>query len=188
MKLSKTQINISKTISYALRHKPEEFGLTLDNEGWVDIDVFIEAFANHSHPIHISENDIKAIIDSSEKKRFEISNGKIRATYGHSTKSRIEFSETVPPDILYHGTSHKAIDNIRHEGLKPMNRQYVHLSSDFKTAIIVGSRHDKNPIILTIDSKRMHLDGFKFFHSAHDGTWMCEKVAPEYIIFKNINL
>lgn len=182
MKLSKTQINISKTISYALRHKPEEFGLTLDNEGWVDIDVFIEAFAKYRQPIHISENDIKAIIDSSEKKRFEISNGKIRATYGHSTKSRIEFSETVPPNILYHGTSHKAIDNIKHEGLKPMNRQYVHLSSDFKTARIVGSRHDKNPIILTVDSKKMYLDGFKFFHSAHDGTWMCEKVTPDYII------
>ena len=83
MKLSKTQINISKTISYALRHKPEEFGLTLDSEGWVDIDVFIEAFANYRQPIHISENDIKAIIDSSEKKRFEISNGKITVWGGN---------------------------------------------------------------------------------------------------------
>ena len=30
------------------------------------------------------------------------------------------------------------------EGLKPMNRQYVHLSQDKETAYLVGSRHDQN--------------------------------------------
>lgn len=63
-----------------------------------------------------------------------------------------------------------------------MNRQYVHLSADIATAKKVGMRHDRNPVILTVDAAKMHSDGFKFFHSANDGTWMCESVPSEYII------
>lgn len=62
-----------------------------------------------------------------------------------------------------------------------MNRQYVHLSSDIATAMKVGERHDRNPVILTIDAAKMHADGMKFFHSVNDGTWMCENVPFRYI-------
>lgn len=182
MKLSKQQIAASKAMSYALRHKPEEFGLVLDKEGWVDIKAFCAALAGHKGGVSLTEEDIAQIIAGSEKKRFEMSGGKIRATYGHSTENKIEFSPTVPPSVLYHGTSNRALDSIRKNGLLPMGRQYVHLSSDVATARKVGERHDRNPAILTVNAAKMHVDGFKFFHSANDGTWMCEKVPFCYVV------
>ena len=182
MKLSNKQVAASKTMSYALRHRPEEFGLVLDKEGWVDIKTFCAALAGHKDGVSLTEEDIAQIIAGSEKKRFEMSNGKIRATYGHSVESRIEFTPSVPPPVLYHGTSNRALDSIRKDGLLPMNRQYVHLSSDVATARKVGERHGKNPVILTVDAAKMHADGMKFFHSANDGTWMCENVPFRYIV------
>jgi putative RNA 2'-phosphotransferase len=62
-----------------------------------------------------------------------------------------------------------------------MSRQYVHLSSDFNTAVAVGMRHDRNPVVLSVDSARMAKEGFRFFHSANDGTWMCDNVPAGYI-------
>ena len=182
MKLSNKQVTASKTMSYALRHRPEEFGLVLDKGGWVDVKTFCAALACHKGGVSLTEEDIAQIIAGSEKKRFEMSGGKIRATYGHSTESRIEFTPAVPPAVLYHGTSNKALDSIRKIGLLPMNRQYVHLSSDIATARKVGERHDRNPAILTVDAAKMHADGVKFFHSANDGTWMCENVPFRYIV------
>lgn len=182
MKLSKQQISASKTMSYALRHRPEEFGLVLDNEGWVNIKTFCAALAGRKGGVSLTEEDIAQIIAGSEKKRFEMSGGKIRATYGHSTENKIEFSPAVPPAVLYHGTSNRVLDSIRKNGLLPMNRQYVHLSSDIATARKVGERHDRNPVILMVDAAKMHADGMKFFHSANDGTWMCEKVPFRYIV------
>ena len=111
-----------------------------------------------------------------------MSGGKIRATYGHSMENKIEFTPSVPPSVLYHGTLNRVLDSIRKNGLLPMNRQYVHLSSDVATARKVGERHDRNPAILTVDAAKMHADGFKFFHSANDGTWMCEKVPFRYVV------
>ena len=180
--MNKKLVDISKTVSYALRHKPEEFSLKLDKEGWVDFDVFCKALAEHTPATYVDKKTVEKIIAESEKKRFELVDGKIRATYGHSISTKIEFKESIPPNILFHGTSHKAYDLICKEGLKPMNRQYVHLSVDAATARKVGARHDRNPVILVIDSPKMYSDGFKFFHSANDGTWMCESVPAKYII------
>ena len=181
MNLSKQETQASKTISYALRHKPEEFGLKLDKEGWTDIAALCEALASHKPATYVTKQTIEHIIACSEKKRFEIAGDKVRATYGHSIASKIEFKESVPPNVLFHGTSHSAYKKICRIGLKPMNRQYVHLSADVETARKVGMRHDKNPVILAIDALKMKSDGFKFFHSANDGTWMCEAVPSKYI-------
>ena len=35
---------VSKSMSYVLRHKPDAIGITLDPNGWVDVDVLIAAF------------------------------------------------------------------------------------------------------------------------------------------------
>lgn len=77
-------------------------------------------------------------------------------------------------------TTHKAINNIMIEGLKPMSRQYVHLSVDIDTAKIVGSRRDNNPIILTIDAKKAYEDGIKFY-VGNEKIWLSEYVPPKYI-------
>ena len=180
--MTKTQTKISKAVSYALRHRPDEFGLKLDAEGWVDIYDLTKAVSKNLQ-FAIGREDIEEIISLSEKKRFEISGDRIRATYGHSFDSKIEFKPVEPPEFLYHGTSERAWESIKQEGLKPMNRQYVHLSSDKATAEKVALRHDKKQvIILTVNSGQMHKDGFKFFHSANDGTWMCEAVPTKYIL------
>src|SRR5947209_10411353 len=34
---------LSKTISHALRHKPADYGLTLDSEGWVPVPALLAA-------------------------------------------------------------------------------------------------------------------------------------------------
>ena len=180
--MDKQLVSISKILSYALRHKPEEFNIKLDKEGWIDIDILCKAIACCKSKMHISKETIEKIIAESEKKRFEISGNKVRATYGHSFSAKIEFKESVPPNILFHGTSHDAYKKICKEGLKPMNRQYVHLSTDADTAKKVGIRHDKNPVILVVDAPKMYSDGMKFFHSANDGTWLCDCVPSKYIV------
>ena len=174
------QIKISKTVSYALRHRPDSFGLKPDAEGWVSVDDLTKSVSSRLN-FTVGRRDLEDIIALSEKKRFEFDGNRIRATYGHSFESKIEFDAVKPPDILYHGTSERAYKIIEKEGLKPMNRQYVHLSSDFDTAQTVGMRHDRHEVyVILVDTEQMHKDGYKFFHSGNDGTWMCTSVPPKY--------
>lgn len=182
--MNKKDIQVSKAISYALRHNPKEFGIMLDSEGWVDMSILLAAL--HAARVDTSLEQIKRILNESEKKRFEIKGNRIRATYGHSIEQKIEYTPQKPPTVLYHGTTHQAYREIAGlffgKGLKPMGRQYVHLSSDIKTAITVGKRRDPNPIVFAINARLMYDDGIKFYHTGNDTTWLCDSVPKYYII------
>ncbi|WP_284086342.1 RNA 2'-phosphotransferase [Acinetobacter pittii] len=175
---------ISQYLSFILRHKPEEIGLTLDLEGWANIEELI----SKSQPVKnvaLDEEIIKTIVSNSDKKRFQISDdGKlIRAVQGHSTTSvDITLNKLKPPTYLYHGTTQRFIDSIKEQGLISKDRQYVHLTENRDTALTVGARYGK-PEILVIDTLKMHDSGFEFFQ-AENGVWLSKHVPIEFIAFQ----
>ena len=184
--LSEVDLKLSKELSYALRHDPSAYFLILDDNGWCNLDCLLNSFNSKNAFGKVSVERIQSIVDDCDKKRFEIDEGnnRIRATYGHSIKDHpiVVSNPEQPPFVLYHGTSRDALDSIMTEGLKPMNRQYVHLSTDKETALKVGSRHDKNPVILVVFGFSAWLrNDTKFYHSTNDQTWMSEPIPPKYI-------
>ncbi|MGI6077429.1 MAG: RNA 2'-phosphotransferase [Fastidiosipilaceae bacterium] len=170
---------LSKEISYALRHAPEKYGLTLAADGSVPLNDLIQALRQRRWP-DLEQRDIEHIIVTSTKKRHEINGDRIRATYGHTAGAKIEKQAVAPPDTLYHGTSHRAWQNIQKSGLKPMGRHYVHLSSDYPTAIKVGQRRDPRPIILAVAAKEAFQAGVSFY-PATDGTWNADPIPPQFL-------
>ena len=171
---------LSKTISHALRHEPETYNLVLDKEGWVDVVQLLEALKNKGWK-NLQTEDIISLIEQSEKKRFQLVDGRIRAYYGHSTDEKIVKQPHIPPDILYHGTSAESVDSIMLHGLLPMRRQYVHLSEDTTTAsIVAGRRKTHATIILTILALQAHNDGIPFYRE-ENGIWLSEAISPGYI-------
>ncbi|MDF7758537.1 RNA 2'-phosphotransferase [Kosakonia cowanii] len=178
--MSKKSTDTSKFLSYVLRHKPEAIELTLDKEGWAVIDELILRAGNKGYAL--DKDLIFDVVESSEKKRFMISEDglRIRAAQGHSTQQvNITYAEKTPPDVLYHGTATRFIAQIREQGLLPLSRQYVHISSDEATAIQVGQRYGK-PVLLKIKAVDMYKKGFKFYQ-ADNGVWLTEHVPYEYI-------
>ncbi|MDE6661659.1 MAG: RNA 2'-phosphotransferase [Anaeroplasmataceae bacterium] len=174
-------LRLSKEVSYALRHNPKQYNLTLDSLGYVQIEELLFALNKSTHyPKEITLEDLNKVIEISDKKRLEITEDKIRALYGHSFITKIEKVSALPPEILYHGTSHSTIDKILKEGLKPMNRQYVHLSVDQETAIQVGKRRDEAPVILSIDTKSAIQSGIKFY-LGNDKVWLSDPIPIQYI-------
>lgn len=173
--------DLSKEISYSLRHAPWKYELELDEQGYVPISQLLFALnETGKYNNEITRNDLEHIIETSDKKRHEISGDKIRALYGHSTSHTIKKELCEPPEILFHGTSHKAIDRILTVGLLPMSRQFVHLSTDIETAQLVGKRRDANPIILQIDSKSAFENGVQFY-KGNDTVWLCNSIPVDYL-------
>ena len=177
--MSKRHAEISKLLSFVLRHQPEAIGLTLDVEGWANIQELIVAAANNGKLLDV--NLIQAVVTTSDKKRFAISEDglRIRAAQGHSTESvDINHIEKVPPEFLYLVTATRFSESIRNQGLLPGSRQYVHLSQDEQTALAVGQRHGK-PVVLKIKALLMHEQGFKFCQ-AENGVWLVKLVPAAF--------
>jgi putative RNA 2'-phosphotransferase len=183
-------MSLSRTVSHALRHAPWLYELELDSEGWVSTDILLNALRSEAAQWkNLNESDLSKMIASSDKQRHEILNGKIRALYGHSLPNKLQKTEAIPPEKLFHGTSPQALIEIRAEGLKPMNRQYVHLSTDQETAQQVGKRKTAVPILLSIESLQAQKKGIKFY-IGNDIVWLADWVPPEFIQecpIKNLN-
>jgi putative RNA 2'-phosphotransferase len=152
----------------------------MDSNGWVDIDELISN-ANKYHNKHLNKDIIKDVVKNNDKQRFIIDteNNKIRANQGHSIEIDLKLEPQAPPDELYHGTAIRFLESIRKDGIKPMSRQYVHLSRTEEIAETVGKRHGE-PTILKINTKAMHENGYKFYLSENK-VWLVDYVPKEYI-------
>ncbi len=166
-----TFINASKTLAYHLRHSNLP-----DKDGWVPVELLIDDFG-------FSRDLLEEIVTHDNKNRYEFSEDhlSVRARQGHSIKVNPGLVKGTPPHELFHGTSKDRIDSILKEGLKPMAREYVHLSLTAEAAVEVGKRHG-SPITLRIDAWKMVNDGVEFLISSN-GIWLTKHIKPEYIEF-----
>lgn len=157
-----------------LRH---DKGYSFDEDGWRAISDLVE---NHG----FSLEELACIVATDPKGRFELSNEKplIRARWGHSFPINLGAECDDIPDTLYHGTADIYLPYIQREGLKEMDGRIPHLTNDRMQAMKTGKRHG-NPIVLTIDAKRMKEDGNEFWKLG-DSIWVTKKVDIQYISIK----
>lgn len=177
--MSNKLLQTSKLLSYLLRHDPESIGLSLNAQGWANIDELIDRANKNGKDL--SRNLVFQVVEQNDKQRFVLSEdrNKIRANQGHSLAVDLELSPVIPPDILYHGTASRFLDSIHLQGLLPSGRHHVHLSATVETAIAVGNRHGK-PVVLIVAANKMMQEGYNFYQSKN-GVWLTDKVPPEYI-------
>jgi putative RNA 2'-phosphotransferase len=168
---------ISRFLSYLLRHRPKEYPVSFDRHGfaaWKDV---VDALQGRFQ--EITEEEIRAIVTGSDKQRFELNEGKVRATYGHSFPIDLGLEVADPPAELYHGSARDLAQAISRSGLKPRDRQYVHLSTSVEEALAVGRRRDPSPAIIVVDSQRAHAEGVRFYRSGP--VFLAEYVPPSFL-------
>ena len=171
---------LSKTVSFGLRHRPQDLGLTLDKEGWCSVNDLLVGLAAHGLPLTLPQ--LHDLVARSDKKRFALSDdgARIRANQGHTTKSvELTFQKKHPPATLYHGTIERFLPAIFKSGLSPMKRHHVHLSADVASATAVGGRRGE-AVILEVSAGDLALSGQEFFLS-ENGVWLTASVPAKHL-------
>jgi putative RNA 2'-phosphotransferase len=72
----KNKKRISKFLSLILRHNPDKIGLTLDENGWADVNELITK-ANKRN-IKFSKETLEDIVETNDKKRFAFNDDKTK--------------------------------------------------------------------------------------------------------------
>ena len=174
MKLDK----LSKKLSYLLRHSTNP--CYVDSDGYANVEDMVSELTKTEPGFTVEM--LNQIVAEDEKGRysFDATHTKIRANQGHSIPwVHIKMSTPEPPEFLYHGTATRFLNPILSEGLKPMSRKFVHISPDYKTAVMVGGRHG-NPVVLRIRARDFVADGNDLFLS-DNGVWQATFVPPKYL-------
>jgi putative RNA 2'-phosphotransferase len=177
--MNKTKL--SKTVSYILRHHPEDFGLKLEADASVETAELLPALKDKFK--NITKNDLIQLVNNDSKGRFSFLNDKkrIRANYGHSIEGvNPDYEAIKPPKLLYHGTRPEVKDKIFNAGLKPMGRNYVHLSLGVKEAEKVARRRTRQPLIIKIEALKAFREGQKFYKTAED-IYLTDQLSAAYL-------
>lgn len=64
-------VQLSKFLSFVLRHKPDSIGISLDLQGWVSVDDLIAK--SQAAGAHFTREDLLLTVETSDKKRFSLS-------------------------------------------------------------------------------------------------------------------
>jgi len=183
--MNKTKL--SKTVSYILRHHPEDFDLKLAADASVATNELLQALRRKFKDI--TKNDLIQLVEADPKGRFSFLDNqqRIRASYGHSIEGvNPDYQAVEPPEILYHGTRPEVKDKILAVGLKPMSRNYVHLSVGVKEAKKVARRRTRQPLVFKVKALKAYQEGQNFYKTAED-IYLTDKLSAEYLLLLKKN-
>jgi putative RNA 2'-phosphotransferase len=183
------RLRLSKLMTTLLRHLPHEAGLKLDGGGWVSIDELVRGIRERWRNRHlyqwVKRDHILAValIDPKGRFQLDLERGRIRAAYGHTIRVELGYrplERGEMPPVLYHGTTVDRLGSIMREGLKPMRRIMVHLTTDPQTALETGRRHGPNVILLAVDTGCLQKHGIPVYR-ASSITYLTPHVPPDCI-------
>ncbi len=177
MSEGRSAVRISKMLSLMLRHRPHEFGVEVDRFGFACLESVLEAMRGREPEIQL--DDIEEVVYSGQKQRFEITEGRIRARYGHSFDVDLGIDPVVPPEHLYKGVEARDVDQTLSDGLKPLDRKYVHLSFESEVAARLVGRGRRGGAVIRVDALRAHESGIPFYDCGP--TILSPEIPPEFL-------
>ena len=141
-----------RVMAGVLRHFPDRFDLEMDKQGWIEASEFIEAVKSQRRHFHYLETKhLQAVVETDPKGRYQLKNGRLRATYAHTLDLDLDLPTDKNPEHLYFACSKDdSIEYIEH-GLYPGDRNMVHLSSTRLNALEAGRHIIGKPIVLLVD-------------------------------------
>ena len=170
-------VRLSKLLARVLRHAPESVGVRLDEQGWADVDELLAGLRCAGREVLRAQ--LERVVAQSDKQRFELDGGRIRANQGHSVPVDLKLESLRPPYVLFHGTPERNAATIERDGLHRGTRHHVHLSDDVETATRVGARRGR-PVVFVVSAARM-ADAGHLFYRSRNGVWLTDVVPPDHL-------
>ena len=156
-----------------LGHKPAEFGLVPDRDGFIKIKEFLKAVREEERLKYFRRSDLDEILITVSNSPIEIKNNYIRAKH-HGNLPGHDPAQTLPK-LLYTCVRRKAYSFVLNIGIFPMGFTHVILSSKPEMAEKMGRRKDRMPVLLTIQTGKA-LEKGTLFYEAGDTLFLAETI------------
>ncbi|HBF42158.1 MAG TPA: hypothetical protein DDW42_00740 [Desulfobacteraceae bacterium] len=159
---------LSRLLIYILGHRPDEFGLVPDLDGFVVYKELIQAIHEEPGWSYVRRSHINEVLLGKNRPLFQPEENRIRVlerrwrldfddaarspgrprgkfSYGQDMDSRQK-----PPKILYIPVRRRAHPVVMEKGLKSSEGRYLALSAEEDMALRIGKRRDQKPVLLEI--------------------------------------
>lgn len=141
--------NLSRFLIYILAHRPDEFGLVPDREGFVKYKELLQAIHEEPGWSYVRQSNINEVLLGKDRPLFQVEHNRIRAL---ERKWRLDLVTPVkaPPSVLYIAVRRKAHPVVMEKGLNSHEGRFLVLSSAKNMAMRIGKRRDQKPVLLEV--------------------------------------
>ncbi len=140
---------LSRLLLYVLGHRPDEFGLVPDEQGFVPVKRLLQAVREEPGWSHVREGLLREVLLSEDRKHFESDGTRIRALDRRYQRD-LEHPAPPPAGLLFSPVRKRAHPHALEHGLEPRAEGAHILTTDRELALRIGRRTDPSPVILEI--------------------------------------
>lgn len=159
---------LDKILAAVLDKIPDEFGMVLDENGWLKIKDLYFAVKDESGIGPVTPNYIEYSINQFLSDKYEINNNKIRLKPDYRTNFIEMESGVIPPEILYVCVRQRAYDHIEKFGLEASGDEMPFvLTTEKETSIKLGRKKDNDPVLVGIFADEAANRGIEFLKYGH---------------------
>jgi putative RNA 2'-phosphotransferase len=163
MKIHNTLRRFSKFLSYVLGRRPYEFGLILDENGFVSVQMLLKAICEEKDWKFIRETHFNELLLWEPEPTIELAGTRIRSV--DQSHLPIPAISPDPPKLLYVCVRQKAHAHVLEKGISPCAYSRVVLSSDRDMALRMGRRNDSKAVLLSVSCNKCSEQGVLFYQA-----------------------
>lgn len=147
---------------YILGHRPDEFGLVPEKDGFVTYKEFLWAIHEEPGWGYVRKGHINEVLLGKDRALFQAEENRIRARERHWHLDLDNQSQT-PPKILFVAVRRRAHPVLMEKGLTAMEGKYLVFSPDQEMAMRIGRRREQRPVELEIMAASAAEEGIAFY-------------------------
>lgn len=172
---------VGRIMAGILRHFPDRFNLDMDRRGWVDLEQMVSSIRDSKERLHwLRPYHVGAIVATDPKGRYQIEEGRVRATYAHSLDLELDDLPLANADELYYPVTEEELDIVLETGLKPSDRKKIHLSATMDKAYQAGRVRTEKPTVLRIDARGAQESG-TVIRRAGKAVYVSDSIEPRFL-------
>ena len=170
--------NLARLMTYMLGHRPDEFGLVPDPEGFVPVKEMLQAMHEEAGWGYVRQGHINEVVLGTERSLFQPQEKRIRAVDRRWHLNLDRPSETIPR-ILFTPVRRRAHPHVMQKGLRSLQARHIVLSRDREMGTRLGKRRDPRPIILEVLAAAAGDSGLAFY--GFGDLYLATEIPPKYI-------
>jgi putative RNA 2'-phosphotransferase len=175
--MGKDAKQLGKLMTYVLGHRPDEFGLVPDQQGFVRVKDLVKALSEEPGWGYVRKSHVHEVLITHGQDAFVTEDDRIKATRPRASVSPVP--GVVPPKLLYHCVRQKAYPVVCQKGLSPMGQHHVFLATTKDMAWRMGKRRDSKPVLVTVQAERACEAGV-IFSMQGEGIYVVDHVPAGY--------
>lgn len=154
--------NLSRLLVYILGHRPDEFGLVPDNDGFVTYKELLQAIHEEPNYRYVRQAHINEVLLGKDRSLFQPKEKVIRTLERRWLLDFENLSQSTPK-VLFTAVRTRAHPVVMEKGLKSAEGRHCALSSNKDMALRIGRRRDQKPVLLEISAAAAEIEGTMFF-------------------------